>query len=86
MKGVRLTNTAGTIPIFVGSNDLETIPPAHLPFYTTSQGTSFACPHVSGVVALMLEANPTLTPAEVITILRKIARRMPYEERVVGAG
>jgi serine protease AprX len=86
MKGAGLTNTAGTIPIFVGSNDASTIPPAFLPFYTTSRGTSFACPHVSGVVALMLEANPLLTPDEVVTILRATANPMPYEERVVGAG
>ncbi len=86
MKGVGLTNTAGAIPIFVGSNDLWTIPPAYLPFYTTSQGTSFACPHVSGVVALMLEANPRLTPDEVVTILRETATPMPYAEREVGAG
>jgi serine protease AprX len=86
MKGVGITNTAGTIPIFVGSNDVSTIPPAYLPFYTTSQGTSFACPHVSGVVALMLEANPRLTPDEVVTTLRATANPMPYEERIVGAG
>lgn len=86
MKGVGLTNTIGAIPIFVGANDLSTIPPAYLPFYTTSQGTSFACPHVSGVVALMLEANPRLTPDEVVTILRETANPMPYEERVVGTG
>jgi serine protease AprX len=86
MKGVGITNTAGSLPIFVGANDLSTIPPAYLPFYTTSQGTSFACPHVSGVVALMLEAKPTLTPDEVVTILRETANPMPYEERVVGAG
>lgn len=86
MKGAGITNTAGTVPVFVGSNDLTTIPPAYLPFYTTSQGTSFACPHVSGVVALMLEANPRLTPDEVVTILRETANPMPYEERVVGAG
>jgi subtilisin family serine protease len=86
MKGAGLTNTAGTIPIFVGSNDASTIPPAFLPFYTTSQGTSFACPHVSGVVALMLEANPRLTPDEVVTALRATANPMPYEERIVGAG
>jgi serine protease AprX len=85
-KGPGLTNTAGTIPIFVGSNDATTIPPAFLPYYTTSRGTSFACPHVAGVVALMLEANPLLTPAQVITILRQTANPMPYEERVVGAG
>jgi subtilisin family serine protease len=86
MKGAGLTNTAGAIPVFVGSNDLWTIPPAFLPFYTTSQGTSFACPHVSGVVALMLEANPNLTPDEVVTILRETANPMPYTEREVGAG
>jgi len=86
MKGVGLTNTIGAVPIFVGANDLTTIPPGFLPYYTTSQGTSFACPHVSGVVALMLEAKPTLTPDEVVTILRQTANPMPYEERVVGAG
>jgi subtilisin family serine protease len=86
MKGVGLTNTIGAIPLFVGANDLWTIPAAYLPFYTTSQGTSFACPHVSGVVALMLEANPLLTPDQVVTILRETANPMPYEQRVVGAG
>ncbi len=85
-KGVGVVPVAGTVPIFVGGNDLTTIPPAFLPYYTTSQGTSFACPHVTGVVALMLEANPLLTPAQVITILRQTANPMPYEERVVGAG
>ncbi len=86
MKGVGLDNTAGLLPIFVGSNDLSTIPPSFLPFYTTGAGTSFACPHVSGVVALMMEANRLLTPDDVVTILRQTANPMPYEERVVGAG
>jgi subtilisin family serine protease len=82
MKGVGITNTAG---VYLG-NDSTTIPPAYLPFYTTSQGTSFSCPHVSGVVALMLEANSTLTPDDVVTILRATATPMPFTERVVGAG
>jgi serine protease AprX len=86
MKGVGVVNTAGTLPVFVGSNDATTIPPAYLPYYTTSQGTSFACPHISGVVALMIEANPLLTPDDVVTILRQTATPMPYEQRVVGAG
>ncbi len=85
-KGPGVTNVAGTIPVFVGANDISTIPPAFLPFYTTSQGTSFSTPQVSGVVALMLEANPLLSPDEVVTILRQAATPMPYEERVVGAG
>lgn len=85
-KGPGVTNVAGTVPIFVGANDLTTIPPAFLPFYTTSNGTSFATPHVTGVVALMMEANPLLTPDQVVTILRQTATPMPYPERVVGAG
>lgn len=80
---VGLTNTAGTL---IG-NDVNSIPPAFLVHYTTSQGTSFAAPHVSGVVALMLEANPALTPDDVVTILRGAATPMePFTERVVGAG
>ena len=85
-KAPGVTNVAGTIPAFVGANDLSTIPPAFLPYYTTSQGTSFSTPQVSGIVALMLEANPLLTPDEVVTVLRRTATPMPYEERVVGSG
>jgi serine protease AprX len=84
LRGAGLTNTLGTVPII--GNDLTTIPPAYLPYYTTSQGTSFACPHVSGVVALMLEANPLLTPDDVVSLLRQTANPMPFDERVVGAG
>ncbi len=38
--------------------------------YITFSGTSMATPGVAGMVALMLEADPTLTPAEVKTLLR----------------
>ena len=85
-KAPGVTNVAGAIPVFVGANDLSTIPPAYLPYYTTSQGTSFSTPQVSGIVALMMEANPLLTPDQVVTLLRQTATPMPYEERVVGAG
>ena len=46
-----------------------------------------ACPHVAGVVALMLDADPTLTPDEVKQIIRETATRMPgREDYEVGAG
>jgi serine protease len=43
-----------------------------------SLGTSFATPLVAGTAALMLSANPNLTPAEVRTILRNTARVFPF--------
>ncbi|WP_387465666.1 S8 family serine peptidase [Photorhabdus sp. RM323S] len=44
--------------------------------YTSMQGTSFAAPIVSGVVALMLEANPNLGYRDVQQILALSARKI----------
>lgn len=44
--------------------------------YTSMQGTSFAAPIVSGIVALMLEANPNLGYRDVQQILALSARRV----------
>lgn len=69
-----------------GDADLE-IAPAFVPFYTQISGTSMSSPFVAGVVALMLEADPTLSPAEVEDILRRTATPMPgLNEFAVGAG
>ncbi len=57
------------------------------PYYTHSDGTSMATPHVAGVVALMLQARPKLTAQNVIDILEGTATNMPnYERWQVGAG
>jgi serine protease AprX len=55
-------------------------------FYTHMSGTSMATPHVAGIVALLLQADPTLTPAEVKEILSTTADPMPHPPHEVGAG
>ena len=47
------------------------------PSYYFLGGTSMACPHVAGIVALMLQKNPTLTQAQVEEILTSTALYMP---------
>lgn len=38
-------------------------------------GNSFACPHIVGIIALLLEAYPNLTPFQVKSLLYSIARK-----------
>lgn len=65
----------------------ETIAPAFRPFYTPLSGTSMAAPHLSGIVALMLEANPQLDWRDVKRILQETATNVPGEEPwETGAG
>jgi serine protease len=47
--------------------------PPFTPIYGFYQGTSMACPHAAGVAALMLAVAPTLTPAEIQTLLESTA-------------
>lgn len=49
-------------------------------------GTSGSTPCVVGCVAAILERNPTLTPAQVQTILRKTAKKLNAPKTCVGAG
>jgi serine protease AprX len=52
------------------------------PKYQHVDGTSFAAPIITSVVAQMLEANPKLTPEVVKHILTSTAHRVPYFPRI----
>jgi len=55
--------------------------------YLSLSGTSMAAPVVAGTVALMIQANPSLTPNLVKAILQYTAEHKPrYNEMTQGAG
>lgn len=54
--------------------------------YQFYQGTSMAAPHVSGVAALMLAKNPSLTPDQVLAHLQSTARSFPGTCSQCGSG
>jgi hypothetical protein len=54
--------------------------------YTSGSGTSFSCPLVSGVCALVLSANKNLTPMQVIGILKKFASNSGSPNNQMGWG
>ncbi|WP_207433546.1 S8/S53 family peptidase [Sabulibacter ruber] len=87
--GVDIVSTRVIAPVSSLSidKDVTTLEPAHLPYYTHMSGTSMAAPHVAGIVALMLDANPALTVAQVKEILQQTASNIPGAEPwEVGAG
>jgi serine protease AprX len=57
------------------------------PPYLSLSGTSMSAPVVTGTVALMLEANPSLTPNQIKAILQYTAQVDPdYDTLTQGAG
>ncbi|WP_425310997.1 S8 family serine peptidase [Fictibacillus nanhaiensis] len=81
------TRVISPVGVLGTPKDIETIDPAHLPYYTTLSGTSMAAPHAAGVIALMLDANPLLTPSDVKQILVNSATPMNgYASWETGAG
>lgn len=83
----RSTTSATGVLGLATASDAAQLSAADVPYYTTASGTSFSAPQVAGAVALMLEANPRLTPAQIKDILQRTATPLPaYYAHEVGAG
>ncbi|MCK4506301.1 MAG: S8 family peptidase [Candidatus Aegiribacteria sp.] len=56
--------------------------------YTTMSGTSMATPHLAGCMALILEANPALSPAQVDSVLEVTALDLgdTGKDNIFGSG
>lgn len=80
-----LISTTGVLGL--AGADAQRLSLTEIPYYTTATGTSFSAPQVAGAVAMMIEADPSLTPAEVKEILARTATPLPkYFYHEVGAG
>lgn len=60
-----------------GENIFTTLPSNE---YGKKDGTSFACPQVSAVAALMYVVNPAITPDTIFKYIGNTCRKMPYYE------
>lgn len=85
---VSLRNQTGVTGITgAGGADSSRLNLSELPYYTTASGTSFSAPQAAAAVALMLEADPDLTPADIKDILARTATPMSkYFYHEAGAG
>jgi subtilisin family serine protease len=67
--------------ISVSAPGVDILVPAPEGQYQMTTGTSVAAAEVSGIVALLLERNPKLTPADIRRILTASAKRLAPGER-----
>ena len=67
--------------ISVAAPGVDILVPAPESGYQLTTGTSVAAAEVSGIVALLLERNPKLTPADIRRILSASARRLGPGDR-----
>jgi subtilisin family serine protease len=69
----------------MGSNDYHACN-AFTTCYDNGSGTSFSCPLIAGTSALILEANPNLTPMQLMTVLKTYSSRSSNPDNLMGWG
>src|SRR6185437_14787943 len=92
--GVTATDTADKVmpqanrgpQVAIAAPGVEILAAAPDSKYQVTSGTSVAAAHATGVAALLLAAQPKLTPAQVRADLVRGARRIPGTRNEIGAG
>ncbi|BBC35646.1 Protease [Streptomyces graminofaciens] len=79
-----INDQGGEINIAAPGRDVHSAAPGN--GYRVLSGTSMATPHVAGVIALLAQANPSATAAQLMATLKASAFPMTQPVRDVGAG
>jgi serine protease AprX len=85
--GVAIVSTKANATPLGQASTCTGLTTAETPWYACMDGTSMATPHVAGACALLLEANPVLTPDSIKSTIVATATPMAgYGRHQVGAG